>query len=88
MTLKGFLTYSLLTNVALAGAVLWQEQVRAEAIEQQHAVAIDEDVIFREHVARELASRDPERIEGVQRLCQAELAELKPQIETIWDPLK
>ncbi len=85
MTLKGFLTYSLLTNVALAGAVMWQEQVRADAIENEQHVALDGEVIFREHVVRELASDDPDRIAGVQLLCQAELAELKPQMVTIWD---
>ncbi|NNJ26798.1 hypothetical protein [Alienimonas chondri] len=86
MTLKGFLTYSLLTNITLAGAVLWQEQVRADVLEYHQSAAIDEDVIFREYVARELATQDPERIEGVQKLCQTELTKLKPQIATIWDP--
>ena len=88
MSLKGFLVYSLLTNAALAGAVLWQERVRAEAVEHQRAVALDEDVIFREHVFAELAGSesDPECVDRVRRLCQVELAELRPRVETIWDP--
>ena len=88
MTLKGFLTYSLMTNALLAGAVLWQEQVRAEAVAQERNVALDEDVVFRQHILRELSSDDPKRLDGLERLCQSELTKLKPGRETIWDPMR
>jgi len=88
MSVKNLLVYSLLTNVVLMGAVMWQEQLRADAIRDQQVQALDEDVIFREHVVRELASENPERIAEVQRLCRAELAEMRPQVRTIWDPVE
>ncbi|MEM9704310.1 MAG: hypothetical protein AAF907_17855 [Planctomycetota bacterium] len=85
MTLKSFLSYSVITNVILVGAVAWQNQVHAEAIDDTRSMAIDEDVTFREYVARELASEDPERIEEVQFLCERELDALRPHLATIWD---
>ena len=85
MTLKGFLCYSLLTNAALVGAVLWQERIRADVVELEQTAAIDEDVIFREYVLAELASEDPERIDDLERLCHFDLAKLKPRVATIWD---
>ena len=85
MTVRGFLFYSLLTNAVLIGAVLWQDRVRVEALEVQESAARDNNVVFREHVVRELASDDPARIDGVQALCQAELDRLKPLTMNIWD---
>ena len=86
MSLKAVLVYSLLTNAALAGAVVWQEGLRAGAVADANADHLAQDVTFREHVLRELSSDDPARESYVKNLCRAELGRLKPQVPTIWDP--
>ena len=88
MSLKSLCVYSLLANVALAGMVVWQNRLRADAVERERAVARDQAVLMHEHVARELASGDPGAVAAVESLCERRLAVLKPQVATIWDPVR
>ena len=86
MTVKTILSYSLLANAALAGAIVWQDQVREEALAHERDVARDQRVIFREHVMAELSGENPDSVEHVQALCMRELADLRPQMDHVWKP--
>ena len=85
MSIKVLCVYSLLANAALAAAVVWQDEVRATAVAEEQAIARDQAVLLHAHVARELASEDPARIADIEQMCERKLAELKPQVATIWD---
>ena len=85
MSLKLLFAYSLLANAALGAAVVWQNRVRDTAVEEEQVIARDQTILLHQHVARELASDDPNRIHDIERLCSTELRRLKPQLATIWD---
>ena len=85
MSIKALCVYSLLSNAALAAAVVWQNDVRETAVREERAIALDQEVLLHSHLARELASDDPARIAEVETLCERKLAALKPRVATIWD---
>ena len=88
MSLKLLCVYSLLANVALGSAVVWQNSIRETAVAEERAIARDQEVILHEAIVRELAADDPARIAGIASMSRRKLAELKPQVATIWDPVR
>ena len=88
MSLKVLLVYSLLSNVALVGAVCWQQEERRRHVEDEQAFARDQTILFHQHVVRCLATEDPVMRDNLAATCRNQLAVLRPQMETIWDPMK
>ena len=85
MSIKLLCVYSLLANLTLGSAVAWQNSLRETAVQEERAIALDQQVLLHEQIVRELASDDPARIDGVESMCQRQLAALKPRVATIWD---